>query len=70
MHSGVVDEHVDPGLLNYARPLIYTTSLSNAAVIAISCSFDLLDDGTAEKVLTSILPCRFLAPRDDALPFV
>lgn len=37
-------------LLNYARPLIYTTSLSNAAIIAASCSFDLLEDGTAEKV--------------------
>jgi 8-amino-7-oxononanoate synthase len=37
-------------LLNYARPLIYTTSLSNAAIIAASCSFDLLEDGTVEKV--------------------
>jgi len=37
-------------LLNYARPLIYTTSLSNAAIIAASCSFALLEDGTAEKV--------------------
>ena len=37
-------------LLNYARPLIYTTSLSNAAIIAASCSFDLLKDGTAERV--------------------
>jgi hypothetical protein len=37
-------------LLNYARPLIYTTSLSNAAIVAASCSFDLLEDGTAEKV--------------------
>jgi 8-amino-7-oxononanoate synthase len=40
-------------LLNYARPLIYTTSLSNAAIIAASCSFDLLEDGTAEKVRAS-----------------
>ena len=37
-------------LLNYARPLIYTTSLSNAAIIAASCSFDLIEDGTAERV--------------------
>ena len=37
-------------LLNYARPLIYTTSLSNLAVIAASCSFDLLEDGTADRV--------------------
>jgi 8-amino-7-oxononanoate synthase len=40
-------------LLNYARPLIYTTSLSNAAIVAASCSFDLLEDGTAEKVNSS-----------------
>jgi hypothetical protein len=37
-------------LLNYARPLIYTTSLSNTAIIAASCSFDILEDGTAKKV--------------------
>lgn len=37
-------------LLNYARPLIYTTALSNLAVIAASCSFDLLEDGTADRV--------------------
>ncbi|KAH9959474.1 PLP-dependent transferase [Russula dissimulans] len=42
-------------LLNYARPLIYTTSLSNAAVIAASCSFDLLADGTTEKLATRVL---------------
>jgi hypothetical protein len=44
-------------LLNYARPLIYTTSLSNTAIIAASCSFDLLEDGTGEKVL---IPLRCL----------
>jgi len=44
-------------LLNYACPLIYTTSLSNAAsIIAASCSFDLLEDGTAEKVLSPFHP--------------
>ena len=37
-------------LLNYARPSIYTKSLSNAAIMAASCSFDLLEDGTAERV--------------------
>jgi 8-amino-7-oxononanoate synthase len=42
-------------LLNYARPLIYTTSLSNAAIIAASCSFDLLEDGTAKKVCVPAL---------------
>ncbi|KAF8490940.1 pyridoxal phosphate-dependent transferase [Russula emetica] len=42
-------------LLNYARPLIYTTSLSNAATIAASCSFDLLEDGTAGKLAAQLL---------------
>ncbi|KAK2460162.1 hypothetical protein APHAL10511_007841 [Amanita phalloides] len=37
-------------MLNYARPLIYTTSMSYANVIAVDCSFDLLENGTAEKV--------------------
>ncbi|KZV77306.1 PLP-dependent transferase [Peniophora sp. CONT] len=37
-------------LLNYARPLIYTTALSNTAIIAASCSFDLLSDGTASAL--------------------
>jgi 8-amino-7-oxononanoate synthase len=46
-------------LLNYARPLIYTTSLNNAAIIAASCSFDLLEDGTAERV--RVLAIRPLA---------
>lgn len=41
-------------LLNYARPLIYTTSLSNLAVIAASCSFDLLENGTADRVGPSL----------------
>ncbi|KAH9981707.1 pyridoxal phosphate-dependent transferase [Russula compacta] len=42
-------------LLNYARPLIYTTSLSNAAIIAASCSFDLLEDGTTEKLAAQVV---------------
>jgi 8-amino-7-oxononanoate synthase len=42
-------------LLNYARPLIYTTSLSNLAVIAASCSFDLLENGTADRVRPSLV---------------
>ncbi|KAH9052280.1 pyridoxal phosphate-dependent transferase [Lactarius vividus] len=42
-------------LLNYARPLIYTTSLSNLAVIAASCSFDLLEDGTADRLAARVL---------------
>ncbi|KAK1218733.1 hypothetical protein PQX77_018571 [Marasmius sp. AFHP31] len=42
-------------LLNYARPLVYTTALSNMAVIAAGCSFDLLEDGTAEKLAKKML---------------
>ncbi|KAI9507148.1 pyridoxal phosphate-dependent transferase [Russula earlei] len=56
--SGAVlltDRLIRDYLLNYARPLIYTTSLSNAAIIAASCSFDLLEDGTAEKLAAQIL---------------
>ncbi|CAK5278337.1 unnamed protein product [Mycena citricolor] len=37
-------------LLNYARSLIYTTSLSSSNIIAADTSFDLLDDGTAHKL--------------------
>ncbi|KAG6815041.1 hypothetical protein H0H87_005570, partial [Tephrocybe sp. NHM501043] len=41
-------------LLNYARSLIYTTSLSNANIIAADCSFDLLTDGTASKLASTL----------------
>lgn len=37
-------------LCNYARSLIFTTALSHSNVISIGCSFDLLEDGTSEKV--------------------
>lgn len=37
-------------LLNYARPLIYTTALSYTNIIAADCAFDLLEDGTAHSV--------------------
>lgn len=37
-------------LLNYARPLIYTTALSNANIVAASCSFDMLENGVAGEV--------------------
>jgi 8-amino-7-oxononanoate synthase len=50
-------------LLNYARPFIYTTSLSKAAILAASCSFDLLEDGTAEKVRASFRTFT-IRPRD------
>ncbi|KAG0705835.1 PLP-dependent transferase [Suillus ampliporus] len=35
-------------LLNYARPLIYTTTLTYANVIAVECAFDMLENGSAE----------------------
>ncbi|KAG1852790.1 PLP-dependent transferase [Suillus subalutaceus] len=35
-------------LLNYARPLIYTTTLTYANIIAVECAFDMLEDGSAE----------------------
>ncbi|PIL32396.1 hypothetical protein GSI_05642 [Ganoderma sinense ZZ0214-1] len=42
-------------LLNYARSLIYTTSLSYANIIAADCSFDLLESGEAEKLSQKLL---------------
>ncbi|KAF8626598.1 hypothetical protein AX17_006516 [Amanita inopinata Kibby_2008] len=42
-------------MLNYARPLIYTTSPSYASVIAVDCSFDLLNDGTAQELANKLL---------------
>ncbi|PPQ63215.1 hypothetical protein CVT24_005675 [Panaeolus cyanescens] len=37
-------------MLNYARSLIYTTSLSYTNIIAADCSFDMLVDGTAQHL--------------------
>jgi 8-amino-7-oxononanoate synthase len=37
-------------LINYARTLIYTTSLSYANIISANCSFDLLESGRADEV--------------------
>ena len=45
-------------LLNYARSLIYTTSLSYANIIAADCSFDLLEEGEAGKVSRPVLSLR------------
>ncbi|KAF9459029.1 pyridoxal phosphate-dependent transferase [Collybia nuda] len=42
-------------LLNYARSLIYTTSLSFANIIAADCSFDLLTDGMAQTLANDLL---------------
>ncbi|KAF9450486.1 PLP-dependent transferase [Macrolepiota fuliginosa MF-IS2] len=58
-------------MLNYARSLIYTTSLSYANIIAADASFDMLTDGTASHLskhllslstyLTSALPAALKA---------
>lgn len=48
-------------LLNYARPLIYTTALNNATIIAIGCSFDMLEDGSTTHV------CIFINGGGDSL---
>ena len=37
-------------LINYARTLIYTTSLSYANIISANCAFDILESGCADKV--------------------
>lgn len=57
-------------MLNYARSLIYTTSLSYANIIAVGCSFDLLEDGTAAPVCIAfpsiilvMLMCYYSCPR-------
>ncbi|KAJ7841774.1 pyridoxal phosphate-dependent transferase [Mycena leptocephala] len=42
-------------LLNYARSLIYTTSLSYANIIAADSSFDMLTDGTAQQLSKKVL---------------
>ncbi|KAI0749781.1 PLP-dependent transferase [Daedaleopsis nitida] len=42
-------------LLNYARSLIYTTSLSYANIIAADCAFDLLEQGEADKLAKQLL---------------
>lgn len=43
-------EVVKDYLLNYARSLIYTTTLTFANIVAVNCSFDMLEDGTTEAV--------------------
>ncbi|KAF7984407.1 hypothetical protein HWV62_14452 [Athelia sp. TMB] len=41
-------------LLNYARPLIYTTALPYPAIVAASCAFDLLENGHAQKLAKTV----------------
>ncbi len=42
-------------MLNYARSLIYTTSLSFSNIVAADSSFDMLVDGTAQKLSQKLL---------------
>ncbi|KDQ59018.1 hypothetical protein JAAARDRAFT_56998 [Jaapia argillacea MUCL 33604] len=42
-------------LINYARPLIYTTSLSFANIVAVNCSFDFLENGRAQQLSSDLL---------------
>ncbi|CCL98773.1 uncharacterized protein FIBRA_00778 [Fibroporia radiculosa] len=51
----LTNELIRDYLLNYARSLIYTTSLSYANIISADCSFDLLEDGTATELSTTLL---------------
>ncbi|KAG5643090.1 hypothetical protein DXG03_001586 [Asterophora parasitica] len=60
-------------LLNYARSLIYTTSLSYANIVAADCSFDMLTDGTAEELASDLLEVSthftdYLRPRLAHIP--
>ncbi|KAI9460310.1 pyridoxal phosphate-dependent transferase [Boletus coccyginus] len=48
-------ELVKDYLLNYARSLVYTTTLTFANIVALNCSFDILEDGTAEVLSTHLL---------------
>ncbi|KAF9231823.1 PLP-dependent transferase [Melanogaster broomeanus] len=53
-------ELVKDYLLNYARSLVYTTTLTYANVIAVNCSFDMLEDGTTEVLSKHLLDlCRY-----------
>ncbi|KAF8124746.1 PLP-dependent transferase [Boletus edulis] len=48
-------EIVKDYLLNYARSLVYTTTLPFANIVAINCSFDVLEDGTTEALSKHLL---------------
>ncbi|KAF8634139.1 hypothetical protein AX15_001044 [Amanita polypyramis BW_CC] len=60
-------------MLNYARPLIYTTGMSYANVIAVDCSFDFLENGVARKLATQLFDLikyflAILEPRLQGIP--
>ncbi|KAF9068830.1 pyridoxal phosphate-dependent transferase [Rhodocollybia butyracea] len=42
-------------LINYARPLIYTTALAHPNVILVEAAFDLMVDGETDKLSTHLL---------------
>ncbi|KAI3616008.1 8-amino-7-oxononanoate synthase [Moniliophthora roreri] len=42
-------------LCNYARHLVFSTTLSQMNVVAAGCSFDMLGDGTAERQARKVL---------------
>ncbi|KAG1895961.1 PLP-dependent transferase [Suillus fuscotomentosus] len=42
-------------LLNYGRPLIYTTTLTYANIIGVECAFDMLENGSAEVLALHLL---------------
>jgi len=57
-------------LLNYARSLIYTTSLNYATVIGTDCVLDLMEDGTVDKLSIDLSShfVSFLRPRLAGIP--
>ncbi|KAL1757988.1 pyridoxal phosphate-dependent transferase [Schizophyllum commune] len=51
-------------LLNYARPLIYTTAPAYSAVVAGDCALDVLEDGTTERLAANLRSaCIYLVSR-------
>ncbi|CAE6513714.1 unnamed protein product [Rhizoctonia solani] len=45
-------------LINYARSFIFTTAPTVASVIAMGCSFDMVDNGTTQKASTILFLIR------------
>ncbi|KAL1741995.1 pyridoxal phosphate-dependent transferase [Schizophyllum fasciatum] len=51
-------------LLNYARPLIYTTAPAYSAVVAADCALDVLQSGASEKLAADLrFACVYLISR-------
>ncbi|KAL1708925.1 pyridoxal phosphate-dependent transferase [Schizophyllum commune] len=51
-------------LLNYARPLIYTTAPAYSAVVAADCALGVLEDGTTERLAENLRSaCIYLVSR-------